>query len=213
MLNIFRFFLKPKKTTICLFGDSIVAGEGDNEPGGWGTRLQRFFDANGHKIKVVNRGVGGNTTDDLVLRFEKECRPIKPDMVIFGIGINDTKYMGKSNPESIIPINRLRENIQKLIDQAKKITQKVIFIGPTTVDESKTMPCIWDGVDTGIFFDNKRIALYSSKIREVCEKNDLDFINMLDLLNTSDTEDGLHPDPKGYEKMFLRIKENVFKKI
>jgi lysophospholipase L1-like esterase len=54
---------------------------------------------------------------------------------------------------------------------------------------------------------NENIKIYNDKIKEVCEKNDIHFIEMLDLLNNEDLKDGLHPSSEGHKKMFLRIKD------
>ena len=45
------------------------------------------------------------------------------------------------------------------------------------------------------------------EIKEICAKNNLLFIEMQDLLKDEDLEDGLHPNSKGHEKMFLRVKD------
>ena len=72
------------------------------------------------------------------------------------------------------------------------------------MDESKTMPIPWNTIK---FYDEENVKLYNTKIKEVCDKNNLQFIDMLGLLNNSDLEDGLHPNPKGHEKIFLKIKD------
>ena len=69
------------------------------------------------------------------------------------------------------------------------------------------MSVFWEGEDTNTFFSNAKINLYNLKIQEISQKNNLLFINMLDLLSSSDLEDGLHPNSQGHEKMFLRVKE------
>jgi len=49
--------------------------------------------------------------------------------------------------------------------------------------------------------------LYNNKIKEICEKNNLRYIDLSDLMENSDFEDGLHPNSKGHEKIFQKIKE------
>jgi lysophospholipase L1-like esterase len=41
----------------------------------------------------------------------------------------------------------------------------------------------------------------------MCEKENLYFIDMFDLLKKNDLEDGLHPNAKGHEKIFEKVKD------
>jgi lysophospholipase L1-like esterase len=44
-------------------------------------------------------------------------------------------------------------------------------------------------------------------MKTFCEKNNLGYVYTFDLLNNSDFEDGLHPNSKGHEKIFSKVKE------
>jgi lysophospholipase L1-like esterase len=156
---------------IYLFGDSIVKGTGDLEMGGWGSRLRNFFENNDYNTEVRNFGVGGNTTDDLLRRFAIESESGVIDIVIFGIGINDSKRIGNNSVECIVTIERIRENLRELIRLAKQKTDKIIFLGLTSVDETKTCACIWDGIKSDVFFYNKDIELHNSVIEEMVAIN------------------------------------------
>jgi len=92
----------------------------------------------------------------------------------------------------------------ELINQAKNISDKIIFFGLTKVDEAKTKPIPWA---TEKFYDNENVSKYNSVIEEVSSKHRLPFVNLFDLLEANDLYDGLHPNSDGHNKMFLRIKE------
>lgn len=189
--------------TICLFGDSIAWGAWDPRGGGWGGRLRSYFETNNSDIFVYNCGVSGDNSTDLLKRFNAECKSRSPNIIIVAIGINDSYYYGtKSKPG--VSIKKFQNNLQELINQAKKFTKQIIFFGLTSVDDSKTQPIPWE---TTIYHDSESTKLYDGKIKEVCEKNNLPFVSMLDLLDKSDLEDGVHPNTKGHKKMFLRIKD------
>ena len=196
------------ETTICLFGNSITWGAGDLGGGGWGARLRNYFETNKFDIELYNLGVSGDTSDDLLKRFKIESAAREPCIIIFAIGVNDSQYINsKDNPR--VPFEKFQSNLQKLIDQAKKFTSKIIFVGLTKVDEFKTRPIPWSVTK---YYNEKNAKLYDSKIKEVCEENNISFLKMYDLLNDSDLADGLHPNPAGHEKMFLRIKEFLLSK-
>lgn len=191
-------------TRICVFGDSITKGVVDPENGGWVARLRRYFETNDdYDISVYNLGISGDSTDDLLERFKVECAAREPKIIIFAIGINDSLYI-KTKDNPLVSLEKFQNNLVKLIRQANNFSDKIIFIGLTKVDESKVMPIPWE---TEKFYDNENIAMYNSVIEKVSVKNRLPFLNLLDLLEMSDLDDGLHPNPDGHKKMFLRIKE------
>ncbi len=188
---------------ICLFGGSITWGAWDYEKGGWGARLRSYLENNNHNIIVYNCGVSGDTTSSLLKRFNVECEARKPDVIIFSIGMNDSYYYGSKDKPSV-PIEKFQDNLQTLIDEAKTFCSNVIFVGLSLVDENKTKPISWA---TTVYHDQENTILYNNKIREVSEKNNIPFVNILDCLDLNDIADGVHPNSVGHEKIFLRIKD------
>jgi acyl-CoA thioesterase I len=194
------------ETRISIFGDSITWGASDYKFGGWVTRLQNYFETDeNNEIDVYNLGISGDTTNDLLIRFKTEClaRNRHSQIIMFAIGTNDSQYINsKNNPRT--SIEKFENNLEKLINQAKEFSDKIIFVGLAKVDESKLMPVPWSAEK---FYDNDNISKYNSVIENISKKNTLPFINLFDLLDMGDLEDGLHPNSKGHEKMFLKIKE------
>ena len=191
--------------TICVFGASITYGAWDRELGGWVNRLRLYFDNSDEEFIVSNRAVDGDTTRGLLKYFETDCKAVEPDIIIFDMGTNDSMRI-KNNLN--VPIEEFQSNLKKLIEKAKKFSNKIIFIGITKVDESKTMPVPWGD---GLFYDNEIALRYDSIIKKICKENNILFIEMFDLLNEKDLEDGIHPTSKGHEKMFQRVKDSLIK--
>ena len=91
---------------ILIFGNSIIYGAWDKE-GGWVSRLRKFLDeknlSSGPNFYclVYNLGISGNTTDDLLERFEFEIKQrLKEDeetIILFAIGINDSQFLQSEN--------------------------------------------------------------------------------------------------------------------
>jgi len=189
--------------TINIFGDSITWGACD-EMGGWANRLRNYLGKDPvNYSKVCNLGVSGNNSDDLLKRFNSENQARNPNIIMIAIGVNDSQYINsKDNPR--VTLEKFENNLLELIVQAKKFTEEIIFVGLTIVDESKVMPIPWDKTK---YYDNENTVIYDAKIKEVAKNNNLHFIEMNDLLTEDDLEDGLHPNSKGHEKMFLRIKD------
>ncbi len=207
---------KAKFINILVFGDSVTWGFGDSEKRGWVDRLKGFFHSNKYIRRLVfytvyNLGIGGDTTELLLERFKNEMearaeeniKDRKEDVIIFDIGINDSIFLNsKDNPG--VNLENFQKNLRELINQAKKFTKKIIFIGLSKVDESKTAPIPWD---KAWYWTNENIIEYDSVIRSVCQKNNLMYLNMLDLLSKEDLSDGLHPNSQGHQKMFERVRD------
>lgn len=195
---------------ISVFGDSITFGAGDSLHGGWCGRLRKYFEAKGHHNRLYNLGICGNTTTDILQRFDSEVkardkfiRDCDQQVIIFSVGINDSRLVGKEkNPETEIVV--FDKNIQKLIDKAKLYTKEVIFIGLTPVDENFTSNY------EGTAFINKRIKQYNDLIKMLCQKNNVPFFDMFKEFSKLGyqkmLDNGLHPNTEGYQKMYELIK-------
>ena len=189
---------------ICIFGDSITWGAVDPENGGWVAQLRHYFETNDYDISVYNQGISGDNTDDLLARFEVECKAREPQIIIFAIGVNDSQYVKtKDNPR--VSLEKFQNNLVKLINQARNFSDKIAFIGLTAVEDEKLMPIPWS--DEEKFYDNDNVAKYNSIIEKVSSEHNLPFLNLLDLLEPKHLDDGLHPNTEGHKKMFLKVKD------
>ena len=191
---------------INIFGDSITWGAADSEMGGWADRLKNHLGKDKDEedyFETYNLGVAGDNSDKLLKRFAAENEARNPDTIIIAIGINDSRYVG-IRENSNVPLERFASNLEEIIKQARKFTEEIIFVGLTRVDEKRVSPMPWN---PEINFDNKNVAIYDDKLKEICNNNELLLVEMMDLLDDSDLEEGLHPNSKGHEKMFLRVRD------
>jgi len=171
---------------ILIFGDSIAYGAWDRE-GGWVQRLRKFLDERNladpnFRCLVYNLGISGNTSADLLERVEFETeqrlKAGEETIIIYAIGINDSQFV-HSKGEHNVPLDEFRENIQKLIELARKYSSKIAFLGLTPVDEVKTTPLPRNPDKS---YKNEYIERYNKVIRKVCEENEIYFIEILERL-------------------------------
>ncbi len=191
--------------TICIFGDSITWGACDSERGGWATRLRNYFEAKGGNVDIYNLGISGDHTADLLERIETEARARKPEIIIFAIGINDAQFIHSANGTRV-SLDEFRQNIAKLFSIAKTCADKIVFVGLTRVDESKTTPVSWN---TDISYTNEHIESMDNAIEKFCGENGLKFIPMKDVVGGEHLADGLHPDTRGHIRMFEKMKAEM----
>lgn len=185
---------------IGIWGDSITYGESDSEGLGWVGRLRKSFPSEDY-VGVYNRGVCGDTSDALLKRFSVEADSIKPNKILFAIGINDSKY---ASGETInrVPIENFKKNMSLLVQQAKAYTENIYIVSATKVDEV-ARPSVPR-------FVNKDIQIYNDFLKELSQNENLIFVNVFDILDPAkDLYDGLHPNASGYEKLYSVIAAKI----
>jgi lysophospholipase L1-like esterase len=84
--------LTAQKTLIC-FGDSLTEGA---IGASYVDILREHLPA---AIRVINAGINGDTTINLLRRFKRDVVPYRPDVVVILVGLNDltTAYGWPSN--------------------------------------------------------------------------------------------------------------------
>ncbi len=196
---------------ILCFGDSITFGLG--ESGGWVGKLKNYFEPKGEHHGVFNLGVCGDTSGDLLERLDIEAEArvkyIYPEdkyTIIIAIGINDSKGIRKAEQFCIKP-EKFKKNISNLILKSKKYTKDILFVGLTPINEKITFPF------EETYFSNEIIKKYNSIIKDCCKKNKVGFIDLFEDMSKKDYKkmlsDGLHPNSKGYDFIFNKVKKRV----
>lgn len=208
-----------KKLQILVFGASITYGAWDKK-GGWTTRLREFLDQKtitnpNFKAYIFNLGISGDTTEDLVARFEVETKPrliYKDTIFIFSIGLNDSQYVHSKKNLRLSPI-QFSKNLQKLIDLAKKYSPKIIFVGLNPVDEKKVDPLPWNPEKS---YKSKYVKKFDNIIEQVCIKNQIHFIKIYEKFKKENyknlLDDGAHPNTAGHQKIYKLVKDYLLKK-
>lgn len=172
--------------TYCIFGDSVT--QAAYVKVGWVQLFKQYLEDKYKDdfVNVFELGIGGNTTDDILKRFQCESSARNPDSILFAVGINDTKFNSSE---------QFKNNLVKLIEQAKIFTQEITFIGLVLGD--------YKGEDP---FTTEKATDYNRIVKEVSESNNCKFIQLRQILKPSDFMDDLHPNEQGHIKMFEVIK-------
>jgi lysophospholipase L1-like esterase len=74
-------------------------------------------------ILVINKGIGGHTTTDVIKRFDRDVRNVDPDHVVIFLGINDA-----ANSKKHISITNYAKNLEKLVKLSQKAGAKTVSI-------------------------------------------------------------------------------------
>lgn len=204
------------KSTNCLFfGDSITFGEYDGVLGGWVDALKRysydkFYNEGSNEVNVFNLGIGGETTVGLLKRVEVEISArisVEENLIFFFYGAND---LAVKNGEEVVSIEQFNQNLEKAINIAKKITEKVYLI--TILPISNKV----EGVLSlaGKVRTSERVIMYNEAVRAVASRCKVELIDLYPLFTDREellSKDGIHPNELGYGLISEVIKPYIDK--
>ena len=170
---------------------------------------------------IINAGIGGNNTVDLLARIDKDCLSHKPDFTILMIGTNDM------NSKKYIPLPEYGENLRKIVEMILGAGSQIMLMTILPVYE----PHLYTRHDKS-FYGEEGHKGRKEKVNEVIKKAADDYrLHFLDMhrvfekvgnisedsnsllqntLNSQKT-DGIHPTPDGYRTMAVAIYEALIR--
>ena len=171
-------------------GEDRVVFYGASMTEGWGRNGSTFFSGKPY----VNRGISGQTTAQMVVRFRQDVIDLHPKAVLILAGTNDVAgNTGPTTPEMT------EENWQSMADLAKANGIRVIF---ASITPSTDFP--WR---RGLHPAEKIRAL-NAWLKEYCAAHSLTYLDYYTSLTNAEggmkaelTVDGVHATVKGYEVM------------
>jgi acyl-CoA thioesterase-1 len=189
LLHTARRLASGEPLTIVAIGSSSTAGAGASSPdASYPSRLavelkQRFPMAD---ITVLNRGVNGEETEDMMARFETGVYPAHPQLVLWQVGTN-----------SVLRDRPLLEHAVQLlegIDELKATGADVVLIDPQYSPKVLAMSETPDMIDQiALIAKEKNVGLFRrfAQMRDWHEDQHLPF-------NAFVSPDGLHMNDWGY---------------
>jgi len=195
---------------ILIFGDSITQGyfAVDNFVVRLIAKYIKFTLKHRELVFVQNLGKIGDTSDDLAKRIEGNIKlrnHFGKITIIVSIGLNDSRINNKKGNVRISE-NEYLKNLKKIYEISKKYSNKIIFVGLTKVDESKTNPCFWDKQYS---YENKLIVKYDKILKKFTKDNDIPYVETFNKLGTTFLLDGLHPTHKGHRILYNLIEQKL----
>jgi lysophospholipase L1-like esterase len=194
--------LAPKRAgerRVVFFGDSIT----DNwSKAGYGG----FFPGKPY----LNRGIGGQTTSQMLLRFQPDVIALQPDAVVILAGTND--IAGNSGPVSL---ESVEQNLATMAELAKLHGIRVILASILPVSDDKKDP---EGRPLLRTQDRPpaKIRALNAWMQDHARRNGhvyLDYysaaVDGSGLLRTELNNDGLHPNAAGYAVMAPRAEQAI----
>ncbi len=194
---------------ILVFGTSITQGYWDTE-GGWVGRWRKqcdeaqLQDLDKNMSVIFNLGVDGNTTKDIVGRIVSETKARttgkRLPVVIVQVGTNDSL---EENGAPWVSREDYARNLEAIIQLVQPVSSRLVFVGLSACDETKTTPVSWGG----FYYSNANIKAYEQTMQTVAAAHNIPFIPLFDrfaeaMRAQSLLSDGLHPNSAGHQVMF-----------
>jgi lysophospholipase L1-like esterase len=168
---------------IVFMGDSITEE--------WSNLYPEFFSGNYY----INRGIGGQTTPQMLIRFKPDAIDLKPDVIVILAGTND--IAGNTGPSTV---RMITDNIFSMAELAIAYDIIVVLASILPVYQYSWVD---DVLDPASIVDS-----INRKIKEYVENKGLVYLDyyssMVDDrkgLKLDYTGDGVHPNEAGYKVM------------
>jgi acyl-CoA thioesterase-1 len=110
---------------IVALGASATEGEGVSESDAYPAQLERLLKADGYSVSVVNEGISGNTTRDLLDRFDRAV-PDGTNIVILQPGTNDKK---RTKRRTALSPTETKENVEQMLAKLKERNISAVLMG------------------------------------------------------------------------------------
>ena len=192
---------RPMSTRIVAMGDSTTAGTPafaspiEAPPNGRGdeTSQYAYWLMKDHpEWEVLNRGVNGERSDQILSRFERDVVDARPKVVVIIAGVNDV-YQGR-------PVAHVTQQLQRMYDTAARAGIRVVV--------GSIIP-----YNTATPAQNARMSEINTWIRSRADVDaNIDFADTRTAVaapgnpdSLVSSPDGLHPSADGYRRMATAI--------
>ena len=130
-LTGFVAYTPVPQRTIVAFGDSYFSGYGLDPTNSFPVQFEKALRAHGHRARVINEGVPGETIADGLKRLDKTLAS-KPDLIILELGANDA--------EQGLDPTISKANLDLMLNKIKTAHVRVLLCGAGRPDQ------FWRGI-------------------------------------------------------------------
>jgi lysophospholipase L1-like esterase len=169
--------------------------------------------------EVVNAGVGGDNTIDVLVRIEKDCLHHHPALTIVMIGTNDM------NSKKFIPLHEYSKNLETIVKLILENKSQVLLMNLLPVYE----PYLFTRHDPAFYAPEghaARLKQMNQCIENIAMDHKASFLDLHHIFSragniglersslikneaNSSTTDGLHPTPEGYRMIGVSVYHHI----
>ena len=186
--NLSRYQDENRSVGLPEKGKQRVVFMGDSITEEWSNLYPDYFVTKGY----INRGIGGQTTPQMLIRFKPDVIDLEPDIVVILAGTND--IAGNTGPSNV---KMITDNIFSMAELARAHQIKVVLSSILPVfeyewaKEIKDVPATIDSVNDELKkYVNDHGLVYLDYFSSMVDERKG--------LNKDYTYDGVHPNQDGY---------------
>jgi lysophospholipase L1-like esterase len=126
----------PKRLRIVVAGDSLTYGEGIDAYWAYPAQIERAL-APDFRVEVLNLGVRGHASGDVLDVLRRFVPELKPDLVVYGVCLNDFLERGRQQappsllPERLTKILTGRTRVGRLLDERFDALKRTLGLQPS----------------------------------------------------------------------------------
>jgi lysophospholipase L1-like esterase len=200
--NLRRYRNENAKISLPAANENRVVFMGNSITDGWINASPEFFS----KDNYLDRGISGQTTPQMLIRFRQDVIDLHPKAVVILAGIND--IAGNTGPSSL---EMIEDNLASMAQLAKANGIKVVMCSVLPAYSFPWRP----GIDPV-----QKIIDLNKWIKHFAEKNNLVYVDyynaMVDErkgLPEKYSKDGVHPNEEGYRIMEPLVEKGISKAL
>ena len=171
-------------------GEKRVIFYGDSITDAWARNPDEFFPGKHY----IGRGISGQTTPQMLVRFQQDVVHLEPAVVVILAGTNDIAgNTGPSTPDMI------EDNFASMVAIAKANNIKMVISSILPADHYSWRP----GVQPA-----DQIRQMNTRLKALCQKDGLVYLDYYSAMANANggldlelAKDGVHPTAKGYAIM------------
>lgn len=179
---------------VVFMGNSITSG--------WITTNPSFFEGRPY----INRGISGQTTPQMLVRFRQDVIDLEPAVVVILAGTND--IAGNTGPTTL---EAILENIVSMTELARANHIKVVLCSVLPVYDYPWRP----GLEPA-----EKIFTLNKMILDYCRNNRITYVDYHTPMSDNRKglkkiygEDGVHPNLEGYTFMEPLVEDGIAKAL
>lgn len=119
-------------------------------------------------VQVVNRGVGGDTSAQLLERWQEDVLELQPDFISILIGVNDAwrHFDGHARESELIDVAAYKENCRRMISSGLACGAGICIMSPFMLELNTADPL------------GSMVRQYAAAAREVAAEFHLPFVDL-----------------------------------
>ncbi|HEX6069523.1 MAG TPA: SGNH/GDSL hydrolase family protein [Longimicrobiaceae bacterium] len=171
-------------------GEKRVVFMGNSITQGWAPLFEKQFPGKPY----VGRGIGGQTTPQMLVRFRQDVIALQPAAVVILAGTND--IAGNTGPSTL---EMIQDNLASMAELAKANGIEVVLASILPASDYRWRP----GLDPG-----PKIVAVNRWIKEYAERNGMVYLDFHSAMVDDElglpphlARDGVHPTEEGYRIM------------